>query len=550
MKSGIIGSCFLLLSVILVLLPDAVMAVTIRYALIIGNNDGVDSDGSRPFTPLMHAEREAVVLRDKLVKRANFDPSHVRTRVLTDATRAEVQKAVNQLVTQRHADAKTFGKIDTLFMFYFTGHGLDGRLLLKDGPLQAEEIGRMFSKVDADFSIGVFDACFAGSLDKTKLTAKGIHAAPGLNLFRELPEEVLSAEGRIWFVSSSSNQESFEDEQLGGVFTHFFTEALEKAEAKGPGITLDNIWQYARTHTIEYTARRKRNQVPEQFIDDLRSSAPIYFSFLKSRTATLELSRELEGRFALAYTAGNLTEVFEKKRGDARTLAVYPGQARLMLVSDDNRVMTRAIHLKDGEKLALRTMAENAVDPNLGERSHTLVEKGINSSWNISASHIRNGPSVLSGVGYNHNFANDTFLFARQNVFVPVRVDFGRFYLGALGNYGYDRRTYPAWTHSIHEVGGALHSGYAFSVSDFRLGVGASFYGAWLLQKYEDDTRRTGVRYSPAFEFSVLYSPQHRIHLATTVDIGAAFGPGVGAASDNIWQFTASIKGAVYFRLL
>ena len=65
-------------------------------------------------------------------------------------------------------------------------------------------------------------------------------------MIRDLPSEVLSANGSIWYVSSGSGQPSYEDDQLGGVFTHFFIEALEKAEQDGPGITLERIWQYVR----------------------------------------------------------------------------------------------------------------------------------------------------------------------------------------------------------------------------------------------------------------------------------------------------------------
>ena len=233
----------------------------------------------------MHAEREAALLRKKLVKFSNFDPSSKRTRLLTGATRDEVKAAIRSLLKKKKSDQKAFGRIDSLFLFYFTGHGLNGRLLLEDGALFAEEIGEFFSSINADFSVGIFDACYAGSLDTAALASKGIHSAPGLNLFRELPEEVLSAEGRIWYVSSSREQESYEDERLGGVFTHFFMEALERADSNGPGITLESIWQYTRANTVEYTQQRKRMQVPEQYIAKLRSSAPIYFSFPMARSS-------------------------------------------------------------------------------------------------------------------------------------------------------------------------------------------------------------------------------------------------------------------------
>ncbi|MBN2528991.1 MAG: caspase family protein [Deltaproteobacteria bacterium] len=530
-------------------ISHSAFAVTIRYALILGNNEGADTDGSHPFEPLLHAEREVSVLRQKLVKVSNFDSSNVRTRVLAGATRAEVKSTISGLIKKRKADLKAFGQVNTLFLFYFTGHGREGRLLLKDGPLPAEEIGDMFSRMNADFSIGVFDACFSGSLDASKLSSKGIHPAPGLNLFQELPENVLSAEGRMWYVSSSSNQESYEDDRLGGVFTHFFIEALEHAESRGPGITLEDIWQYARSHTIEYTTQRKRIQVPEQYISNLRSSAPIYFSFVKKRNATLELSSKLAGRFALSYTAGNLTEVFDKDSGIKRSLAVYPGHARLIMVNANEQVSTRTVTLKSGERLIVGTMQETSSNPSLGEHSEELLEKGTVLEWDVSARHIKRGVSVLSGVGYEYAIANSVLLFARNGAFLPFRFDLGHLYACVQLDYGYDRRSYPSWSYSVHETGGKLTAGYAGSFSKWRLGAGAGFSLSYLRQRYEDNVRRNSAQFRPLIELTVLYTLTRLLLVAVAADCGVGYSPGAGANSEKIWRFSGTVGAMLGFRL-
>jgi hypothetical protein len=538
-----------LVSTVLVLLSYPVSAVTIRYALIVGNNEGTDTDGSRPFVPLLHAEREATLLREKLVRYANFDPSGNRTRLLRGATRKEVRAAMADLVRKKRSDQNAFGKIDTLFMFYFTGHGLNGRLLLKDGAILAEEVAWMFSEIDADFSIGVFDACFAGSLDATVLASKGIHSAPGLNLFRELPEDVLSAEGRIWYVSSGSNQESYEDDELGGVFTHFFIEALEKAESSGPGITLENIWQYARAHTVEYTAERRRIQTPEQLIANLRSNAPIYFSFLSSRSSTLVLSKALEGRFALAYEQGSLTEVFEKQEGAERVLAVYPGVARLILVDGEDRVSSRRITLQPGEKIVLSALEDAPPFPALGESSETLLEKGVMLDTMVSARHFKRGTSFLMGFGYGFSVAHAHLLFARHGFFFPLRFDFGRLFFGANIIYGYDKRTYPAWYHRVHEFGGKVYSGTAVTQSGIRLGIGAALDAAYLIQSYDDELLRDGWLIRPLVEVNLLCAWNKRLHGALSIDIGGAYEPGIGARAENIWAVYATFGAALHFRV-
>lgn len=538
---------FVVLSIFLFAAPSS--AITIRYALIVGNNDGVDNDGTQPFPPLQHAEREAMRLRDKLVEFSQFDSSESRTRVLTSATRTDVQLAIQSLRRRREADLKLLGKVDTLFLFYFTGHGLEGKLLLRDGPLSGDEIGTIFSEMNADFSIGVFDSCFSGSLDKTTLLAKGIRPAPGLNLFNELPEEVLSAEGRIWYVSSGSNQESFEDERLGGVFTHFFIKALEQAEVSGPGITLENIWQYARSHTVEYTARRKKNQIPEQYISNLRSNAPIYFSFLSRRSASLELSETLSGKFALAYKTGNYTQIFEKKTGNKKTLPVYPGIARLIFTNRDNQVATRTVTLKAGEKLILRTMHDIAPLPAPGEHYEPLMEKGAGADLNFAAMRVKAGLSLLTGIGYSYGLENSRILFSRNNVFLPLRFDIGHLFVSTQFQYGYDSREYPAWRHQVHETGARVGAGYAFILPRSRLGVGAAFGGAYMIQIYDDGQRRSCGRYRPLIETNLLFNISRLVHMAIIADMGGSYSCGVGADSSNIWRLSASMETALYFRL-
>src|SRR6185503_17838489 len=103
-----------------------------------------------------------------------------------------------------------------------------------------------------------------------QLKGKGVRPTPGLNIFRELPEDNLAAEGSMWFVSSAPTEASYEDTELGGVFTHYFIEALEHADSYGPGITVDGIWRYASTNTVRYTTSKDRKQTPQEVVTRLK----------------------------------------------------------------------------------------------------------------------------------------------------------------------------------------------------------------------------------------------------------------------------------------
>jgi hypothetical protein len=523
--------------------------VTIRYAIILGNNVGVDADGIEPFAPLMHAEREATRVRNKLVRFSNFDASRQRTRLLVGATRQEIKSEVRSLIHKKEADKKVFGKVDSLFLFYFSGHGLNGQLLLEDGALTANEVGSFFHDFDATFSVGIFDACYSGSLDSKALASKGIHAAPGFNLFRELPEEVLSAKGSIWYVSSSSNQESFEDEQLGGVFTYFFLEGLERANRSGPGITLESIWQYARENTVEYTAQRKRKQVPEQYISKLRTTAPIYFSFPMARSASLILSEDLEGRFALAYKKGTLTEVFDKQKGALTKLAVYPGAARLILVDTGANLTTRSITLKPKSTLLLTTMKDPPPSPSVGQQSQTLFEKGVGIESKVTATQIGRGLSVLSGAGYGFDVTHEEILNARHGFFLPTRFDLGHVLLGLDFQYGFSRQRFPAWTHDIHEIGGKAAAGFAFDRRQLRIGVSAAFEMAYLRQIFENGDKRSALQLRPMVEMTLLYPTKRKIQGELFAAFGPISSPGVGVDSTRLWHLAATFGLSFFYRV-
>ncbi len=539
----------------MVAFPDDANAVALRYALIIGNNIGVDGEGKQPFPPLYYAEQEAAALKKKLVSLSNFDASPKRTRLLVGATRYQVKAALESLIRQKRQDGALVGKTETLFLFYFTGHGLAGELLLEDGPLTADEVGDMFRELDADFSVGIFDACYSGSLEKEALKSKGVRATPGLNLFREMPEEVLSAQGRIWYVSSGPGQASYEDENIGGVFTHFFIKGLEEAPLDGPGITLDRIWHYARKNTVDYTAARNREQVPEQFIAKLKASAPIYFSFPVERDATLVLSKSVSGRFALSYADGHLTEIVNKPKGKERKLAVYPGQARLLLIETGRNRTLKEFTLKRGEEVVIHHMPEEAPSPAIGRRSVSLWEKGIGLEKPITASTIESGVSTLIGASYDFRACPKGALFPVHGGSLNVHLAYARLSMGLRVGYGHDRHTFGSgsqgtWDYTAHSLTGDGRVGAGFDIKRLRLSVGALLGFAHFWQKYGDGLDRTGWALQPGAFFSVLFPNVGRLVGELLLHGGPVRTLGIAMNEDYLWSFAGGASLIIHFRAM
>jgi len=123
--------------------PNAIPKRTamLRYAVVVASNTGRDSVvGEMP--KLQHAEAEARTLRDSLIKFASFDSSIKRTKLLTGATRGELEKAISEFAAQIDEDKKTFGETRTMFAFFFTGHGLSERSCSRTDPSTTESSQR------------------------------------------------------------------------------------------------------------------------------------------------------------------------------------------------------------------------------------------------------------------------------------------------------------------------------------------------------------------------------------------------------------------------
>lgn len=554
-------------SVILVALVCAVSieakSATMRYALIIGNNIGVDESGKEPFPPLIHAQRESTRLKRQLIDVANFDESPVRTRLLLNATRADVKKAFGDIARQRKADEKLMGEMDSIFFLYYTGHGLSGRLLLADGPMTGETLTELFNTVGADFSVGVFDACYSGSLD-TLLKNKGIRPARGLSLARKLPEQVLSAKGSIWYVSSSAGQPSYEDKNMGGVFTHYFIEALKNANRDGPGITLESIWQYTQKKTVNYTMKHNREQTPEQLVSKLRSKAPMYFSFTEEKNARMVLSNELKGRMAISYVDGYMVNIGKKEPGTSREIPVYPGKIELFLFDGPHGSERTVVNIEPGETVVVHDLAEKPPQLRIGQRTENLFAKGIGMG-STTVTKIKSGASFLMGSGYSFNRSNDNLFYPQHQIELPLRIDIGNAFGAIKFVFGYqtDKDTN---SDSSFIPGGAISGGRRIELNKLDLQLGASMYLGKTRQTFPEGRKNAentsevkpqnieSVVFHPMIDAGIILPKNSRFYLNVSVHCGPMFAPHKGNTEEttykqkNWWYVSGGISVTVFYK--
>jgi len=464
----------LLLTLALVLAPGPVRAgSTVRYALVVGNNEG--HSGEVSLETLLHAEREAQRLHDQLLRYANFDPQ--RVQLVLGGGREAILGAARQLAEQHRRDVAELGELPSLFAFFFTGHGFAGRLLTADQPLSGEDLASVVRLMNASLSLGFFDACFSGGLDLASLRAKGLIATPGFNPVAELPREVLDSEGTMWFASSRPEELSYEDDRLGGLFIHFFSEAFTLAQADGVGVTLESMWEYAAKRTAAYAAQHGRTQTPEKIIRNLKARGPLYFSFPQERTAKLRFHQDIVGSFLLSYEQSALVERIEKPAKGRLEVAVYDGPATLRRVDAPGAPeSSRRLLIEPGATLMVQPSGAPSVAHAPGFGEAPIHGKGTLASLEMTSREPRS--SWLLGAGYRFHSTPAGLLGAPHAGWLGTTFARGSLSLGLELEYGRRGEAFTDWSYKESDVGGAFRAGLGWDLGgprvDLEAGAGVS----------------------------------------------------------------------------
>ncbi|MCC6624823.1 MAG: caspase family protein [Deltaproteobacteria bacterium] len=536
------------LSILLLLVaaPRASAAV-LRYALVVGANEAIDVAGA-PRPPLLHAESDARELHAALLEHSGFG-SAPRTRLLVAPSRADFRAAVAELGRQIAADRRHLPDAQVLFALFYSGHGSEGNLLLRDGPIGAAELAALLDSVPADMRIGSFDACNSASLADSGLIAKGMTPLPDFDLISALPDATLNAEGSIWFFSSRADESSFEDKDLGGLFTHFFVEGMRRAPRDGMGVTLDAIWEYARAKTVEFAHRRHRSQTPLR-MSKTSATGPLHFAWRRASAATLVVAAEVAGKLALYYEGDRLV-AFDKRRGDVVERHVYPGVADVVVLGDDYAEQFHGrLELPPGGRVVLGPAARTPMarpfgyffSP-LGVRGAAPIDDALHAHGEVAIT------TVSLRAGYALTAGGADALAARHLMSAGVRFDHGPWVASAQATLGLDSADYPAWGYALTSYGGALSIGYGVDLGGMRLAPFVAASLAHARQTYADDEERQGRVASLGAGLSLAIPIGTVLALELAAEIGSRQARGVGVGSGYGWSALASGGVGLFVRI-
>jgi len=472
-----------LLGAALLVTAPARAGSSVRYALIVGNDHGESEAVS--LEDLTKAEAEAHDLRQRLMRYGNFDEE--RIAMVAGGGREEILAAARRLSARHRQDRAELGDLPTLFIFYFTGHGVEGALLTRDQPLSGADLATIYQEMDATLSVGFFDACFSESL---ALRGKGAVPTPGFNPLAELPEEVLNAEGSVWFVSSRPDEQSYEDPKLGSLFTYYFLEAFTEGTRDGVAITLDEMWEYARRRTSAHAARYGRSQTPVKVVRHLKARGPLYFSFPAERRAKLRFTSEVEGSFLVQYQHGALVEKIHKPSGEPLEVALYEGEVLLSQLGDKtaDHAPTQKLLLQPGRAVTVRTTGTDAAPAAAGYGERQIRGKGALPDLVVTEAGWASTLALTAG--YSLALAQPELLFGLHRAELGAAFAHGPFGLSLDVSYGYNGDDYQTWGYQLHEVGLRAVGGYGWRIGALRLDLEAGGAPALSMVSYQSGRER------------------------------------------------------------
>jgi len=196
-----------------------------KWALVVGISDF--KDGTIP--KLKYSAKDARDFREFLIKKANFQPDHVRLLVNRDATRMRIMTELGDKFLPRVVQP------DDLVVLYFSSHGSPSSADFRDknyfiaydseksnlfaSGIELQELMKIIkNRVETNRVIVILDACHSGAADAN---AKATEAVANFDASE------LIGDGQLVICSSEAAERSWESKRYqNGVFTKALMDGL------------------------------------------------------------------------------------------------------------------------------------------------------------------------------------------------------------------------------------------------------------------------------------------------------------------------------------
>ena len=294
--------------------PTLVWARVERFALIVGNNRGLEDE-----VELKYAELDARKVHTTLREIGDFSPINM---VLLEGSDASTLRRTLIDLNVRLRSARNEPDTQIVLFVYYSGHADATDLHIGSSRLPVVELSQLVRGSAADFRLLVLDACRSGVITRNK---GGRQGQPF-----DIPRD-LGGEGLAYFTASAENEFAQESDELrGSFFTHAFVSGLLGAadRDRDGNVVLDEAYNYAYDSTLRASSRSATGLQHPTFFYDMRGQGRLTLTqpFRKSdRRGILQLPQSATYLVFRGTADGEvLAEVSAEDR--SRSLSLVPGR--------------------------------------------------------------------------------------------------------------------------------------------------------------------------------------------------------------------------------
>jgi hypothetical protein len=390
----------LLLTSLLTILPLAAHAQVVKYAVVAGNNRGVERSAA-----LRYAERDAERFAEVLADVGGFDRE--KMTLLSGASVREFRAALAR--TDAEIRAAALPPARTMVLLYFSGHADGVNLELGSDLVPFSDIRKWIESVPAGIKIAFIDSCLSGALTQVK----GGRIGPSFDI--TLTDQ-LDVNGTAIVTSSARGEHSQESHDLGGSFftTYLISGFRGAADSNGDGkVTLAEVYQYAFGKTAAATARTVAGVQHPTYDFKIAGKGEVVLSTVAEARAALLFGPDCAGSFmVIDAQKGEVAAELSKQEGSRRVIALRPGEY-VVAQQRDAAFYSQTVALEAG--------ARAEVDPGAMEKGRTLAALAKGNSKRRSGWEVVAGYGITSGLLSSIGAASQGVVGVRTNL-GPVSV--------------------------------------------------------------------------------------------------------------------------------
>ena len=331
------GLAFLFLCAAAQSAPAADGAVTRRYGLFIGSNNG-----GRDRVMLRYAVNDARTVSRIFGSMGGI--SAVDNILLVEPAAADINRRLDAL--GKEIEAVRSGGRRTELVFYYSGHSDENGILLDRERYGYRELRERIDRLRADMKIIILDSCSSGAITRAK---GGTKTQPFLF------DKSVSTEGYAFLTSSSASEVSQESDRIGSsYFTHSLVAGLRgAADSVGDGrVTLNELYRFAYTETLAKTETSMYGAQHPSYDIQVSGSGDVVLTDVKETSAGLVIAGDVSGRISIRDGSDFLVAELTKNNQKTLEFGLESGLYRITLQKGDTFYRAE-ITLQDNNRRSL-----------------------------------------------------------------------------------------------------------------------------------------------------------------------------------------------------